>query len=241
HSGKAHIKLADFGLAIDKSSERTVVAGAGSPAYMAPELLTGMADASELTDIYALGVVMYDMLAGRLPFVADNPASMTYKVVHTEAEPPSAHRPGISAELDAITMRAIARDPKGRYPSWDEFGQDLVKSWKQELALQADKDAPDTMRFDALRGVSFFDGFPEQELWEVLAISKWALFPAGTTIIKEGDIGDECFVIVTGFAHVSRGRRKLGVLTEGDCFGEMAYMAEHGAPRSATVITATDS
>ncbi|HSW83582.1 MAG TPA: serine/threonine-protein kinase [Usitatibacter sp.] len=240
HSGKAHIKLADFGLAIDKSSERTVLAGAGSPAYMAPELLAGVADASELTDIYALGVVMYDLLAGRHPFIADNTASMTYQAVHTDPEPPSAHRRGVSAELDAITMRAISRDPKKRYPSWDVFGQELVQSWKQELKLQEDREAPDTMRFDALRGLSFFKGFPEEELWEVLAISKWALFPAGTAIIKEADIGDACFVIVSGFVQVSRGKRKLGVLTVGDCFGEMAYMAEQGSARSATVTTTSE-
>jgi CRP-like cAMP-binding protein len=137
-------------------------------------------------------------------------------------------------------MRAISRDPKKRYPSWDVFGQELVQSWKQELKLQEDREAPDTMRFDALRGLSFFKGFPEEELWEVLAISKWALFPAGTAIIKEADIGDACFVIVSGFVQVSRGKRKLGVLTVGDCFGEMAYMAEQGSARSATVTTTSE-
>jgi hypothetical protein len=240
HAGKSNIKLADFGLAIDKSSERTVLAGAGSPAYMAPELLAGQADPSHLTDIYALGVVMYVLLAGRLPFVAENTASMTYQVVHTEPQPPSAHRRGISPELDAIVMRAIARDMKKRYQSWDAFGQDLVLSWKQELRLQEDREAPDTMRFDALRGLSFFKGFPEEELWEVLAISKWALFPPGTAIVKEGDIGDACFVIVSGFAQVSLGQRKLGVLTVGDCFGEMAYMTEQPSARSASVTTASE-
>ena len=234
------MKLADFGLAIDKSSERTVLAGAGSPAYMAPELLAGKADPSQLTDIYALGVVMYDLLAGRHPFIADNTPSMTYQIVHTDPDPPSAHRRGISPELDAIVMKALVRDPRKRYQSWDEFGQDLVRSWKQELKLQEDREAPDTMRFDALRGLSFFKGFPEEELWEVLAISKWALFPAGTAIVKEGDIGDACFVIVSGFAQVSLGQRKLSVLTVGDCFGEMAYMAEEGSARSATVTTTSE-
>ena len=239
-AGKSHIKLADFGLAVDRASERTVLAGAGSPAYMAPELLAGQADASHLTDIYALGVVMYDLLAGRHPFIADNTPSMTYQIVHTDPDPPSTYRRGISPELDAIAMKAIARDPRKRYQAWDEFGQDLVRSWKQELKLQEDREAPDTMRFDALRGLAFFKGFPEEELWEVLAISKWALFPAGTTIVKEGDVGDACFVIVSGFAQVSRGKRKLAVLSVGDCFGEMAYMAPEGTPRSATVVTTSE-
>jgi serine/threonine protein kinase len=240
HAGKANVKIADFGLAIDRSSERTVLAGAGSPAYMAPEMLAGRGDPSHLTDIYALGVVMYVLLAGRHPFVAANTAAMTYQIVHTDPDPPSRHRPGISPEIDAIVMRAIARDAAKRYRDWNAFGQDLVQSWKQELKLQEDREAPDTMRFTALKGLSFFKDFPEEELWEVLAISKWAMFPAGTTLIKEGDIGDAAFVIVSGFAQVSRGRRKLGVLTVGDCFGEMAYMSTEGTPRSASVVTTSE-
>lgn len=240
HSGRADIKLADFGLAMDRSSDRTVVAGIGSPAYMAPELLSGLAEASEKTDIYALGVVMYHLLAGRLPFLAPNTASMTYQIVHTDPEPPSKHRPGISPEIDAIVMRAIARDAATRYKNWDEFGQDLVQSWKQELKLQEDREAPDTVRFVTLRALSFFKDFPEEELWEVMRISKWAMFPAGTALVKEGDVGDASFVIVGGFVQVTRGKHKLNVLTIGDCFGEMSYLAQRDNPRSATVTTTTD-
>ena len=240
HSGKANVKLADFGLAIDRDSERTVLAGAGSPAYMAPELIAGAGEPSHVTDIYALGVVMYRLLAGRLPFDAPNAVSLTYQIVHTEADPPSKHRPGISPEIDAIVMKALSRDVSKRFQDWAAFGQALVQSWKQELKLQDDREAPDTMRFTALRGLAFFKDFPEEELWEVLAISKWALFPAGTPIIKQGDIGDACFVIVSGFVEVTRGNRKLAVLTVGDCFGEMAYMGQRASPRAATVITTSE-
>jgi serine/threonine protein kinase len=240
HSGKADVKLADFGLAIDRTSERTVVAGLGSPAYMAPELLAGLAEASYKTDIYALGVVMYHLLAGRLPFLAPNTASMTYQIVHTDPEPPSKHRSGISPEIDAIVMRAIARDATSRYQNWEQFGQDLVQSWKQELQLQEDREAPDTVRFITMRALSFFKDFPEEELWEVLRISKWAKFPAGTALIKEGDVGDSSFVIVGGFVQVTRGKHKLSALSIGDCFGEMSYLAQRGSPRSATVTTTSD-
>lgn len=240
HAGKANVKIADFGLAIDKSADRTALAGAGSPAYMAPELLAGSAEPSVATDIYALGVVMYQLLAGRHPFAGANAASMTYQIVHTDPLPPSAHRPGVSPEIDAIVMRAVARDVKTRYADWKSFGQDLVQSWKQELQLQEDREAPDTMRFTAMRGLAFFKDFPEEELWEVLAISKWALFPAGTALVKQGDVGDACFIIVSGFVEVARGTRKLVVLTVGDCFGEMAYMSAQETPRSASVTTTSE-
>lgn len=240
HSGKADIKLADFGLAIDKTSDRTVVAGLGSPAYMAPELLAGLAEASYKTDIYALGVVMYHLLTGRLPFLAPNTASMTYQIVHTDPEPPSRHRSGISPDIDAIVVRAIARDAASRYQDWEQFGQDLVQTWKQELQVQEEREAPDTVRFITMRALSFFKEFPEEELWEVLRISKWAKFPADTVLIKEGDVGDSSFVIVSGFVQVTRGKHKLNVLTVGDCFGEMSYLAQRGSPRSASVTTTSD-
>src|SRR6185312_6331765 len=133
-----------------------------------------------------------------------------------------------------------ARDVANRYQNWGPFGQDLVQSWKQELQLQEDREAPDTMRFTAMRGLAFFKDFPEEELWEVLAISKWAAFPAGSVLIKQGDVGDSAFILVSGFVEVARGARKLGVLTVGDCFGEMSYMSQGGSPRSATVTTTSD-
>ena len=239
-SGKTDIKLADFGLAVAEDSETTVVAGLGSPAYMAPELLSGGVQPSVMTDIYALGVVMYQLLAGRLPFIAASTASMTYQIVHTDPEPPSKHRLGISPELDAIVMRAMSRDVSGRYQTWNLFGQDLVQTWKQEIKLEDGGEAPDTVRFSSMRGLPFFKDFPEEELWEVLRISKWARFPEGTVLIKQGDIGDSSFVIVSGFAEVSRGSRKLAVLTVGECFGEMPYMSDAGIPRSATVTTTSE-
>src|SRR5437879_6498279 len=72
HKDGTEIKIADFGAAINKVADHTVITNVGSPAYMAPELVTGAAQGSHLTDIYALGVVMYFLLAGRLPFTAAN-------------------------------------------------------------------------------------------------------------------------------------------------------------------------
>ena len=137
-------------------------------------------------------------------------------------------------------MKAIARNAGQRFQDWDEFGQALVQTWKQELKVQEDRETPDTLRFTVLRGLPFFRDFPEAELWEVIAISKWAMFPPGTPLIKQGDVGDACFVVVSGFCEVTRGTRKLGVLTVGECFGEMAYMAPEGTARGANVTTTSE-
>ena len=242
HAEKTDIKIADFGAAINKVADRTIISNVGSPAYMAPELISGAVQASHVTDIYALGVVMYYLLTGRLPFQASNPASMTYQMVNTDPEPPGKHRDGIAPEIDEIVLRAISRNVADRYQTWDEFGHDLAQIWKREQKSQEDRDASDTARFSILRTLPFFKEFQENDLWEVLRISKWAKFSADTVLIKEGDAGDSFFVLAGGYVVVTRGKHKLSVLAAGDCFGEMSYLAGAGGQgqRSATVTTTSD-
>ena len=235
-----NIKIADFGAAINKVSDRTIIAQVGSPAYMAPELIAGAVQASHLTDIYALGVTMYYLLAGHLPFTGSNTASMIYQIVNVDPEPPSKHRQGISADIDAIVLRAIGRDVARRFQTWEEFGHELSQIWKKEQRSQEDRDASDTARFSVLRTLPFFKEFPENELWEVLRISKWAKFSPGTVLIKEGDAGDSFFVLAGGYVKVTRENHKLSVLAAGDCVGEMAYLARHDGERSASVTTTSD-
>jgi serine/threonine protein kinase len=242
HSDGTEIKIADFGAAINKVSDRTVITNVGSPAYMAPELVTGQAQASHLTDIYALGVVMYYMLAGKLPFSGANTMSVIYQIVNTDVDPPSAHRKGISPELDAVVMKAMAKEPAKRFATWDEFGAALAEIWKKEHKAEEKRDQSDTERFSLMRTLPFFREFPENELWEVLKLTKWAKFKPDYALIKEGDQGDSFFVLAGGYVRVTRGKKTLSVLSAGDCFGEMSYLAKTGDPhRSATVTTTSDA
>ena len=242
HHEGTDIKIADFGAAINRVSDRTIITNVGSPAYMAPELVTGAAQASHLTDIYALGVVMYYLLTGRLPFTGATTMSVIYQIVNTDPEPPSRHRPDISPQLDAIVMRAIAKDPAKRYPTWEEFGQALAETWKKDQKSEEKREPSDMERFSLLRALPFFRDFPENELWEVMRISRWARFHADTALIKEGDHGDSFFILAGGYVRVTRAKRTLSVLTAGDCFGEMSYLAHNkdGSHRSATVTTTSD-
>jgi hypothetical protein len=166
--------------------------------------------------------------------------SMIYQIVNTDPAPPSTYRPDVSADLDAIVLKAIAKEPGARYATWEEFGQALGTVWTK--MHQAEERGPsDTERFNLCRTLSFFKEFPENELWEVLRISKWRKFPANTVLIKEGDQGDSFFVLAGGYVRVTRGTKTLSVLTGGDCFGEMSYLAHKDAPqRSATVTTTSD-
>jgi serine/threonine protein kinase len=242
HHEGTDIKIADFGAAINRVSDRTIITNVGSPAYLAPELVTGAAQASHLTDIYALGVVMYYLLTGRLPFSGATTMSVIYQIVNTDPEPPSKYRPDISPQLDAIVMKAIAKDPATRYPTWEEFGQALAETWKKDQKSEEKRDPSEMERFSLLRKLPFFRDFPENELWEVMRISRWARFHPDTALIKEGDHGDSFYILAGGYVRVTRGKRTLSVLTAGDCFGEMSYLAHNkdGSHRSATVTTTSD-
>ncbi|HSN19467.1 MAG TPA: serine/threonine-protein kinase [Usitatibacter sp.] len=242
HNEGTDIKIADFGAAINRVSDRTMIMNVGSPAYMAPELVTGSGQASQVTDIYGLGIVMYYLLTGKLPYQGANTMSVIYQIVNTEPEAPGKLRPGLAPELDAIVMKAIAKDPAKRFATWDEFGQALAETWKKDQKAEEKRGQSDAERFSVLRTLPFFREFPENELWEVMRISKWAKFHPDTTLIKEGDHGDSFYVLAGGYVRVTRGKRTLSVLTAGDCFGEMSYLAQNknGSHRSATVTTTSD-
>jgi serine/threonine protein kinase len=233
------IKIGDFGAAVKSGVHSGLMVG--SPLYMAPELISG-GNATVQSDIYALGMVMYMLLAGRPPYEASSHESLAYQIVNHDPEMPSAYRQGMSAPMEDIVKQAIAKDPARRFRSWEEFGRELSDLWRSEHTPQTQRgEVSDTERFGFLRNLVFFRDFPENELWEVVRISKWRAFAPNTTLIKEGDEGDSFFIIAEGSVKVTRNGKLLNVLSTGDCVGEMSYLATRVGPRSATVTTSAQS
>jgi len=232
------IKVTDFGSAALLMTERTVVDGIGTPAYMSPEQHLSE-PVNVQTDIYALGVVMFQMLTGRLPFNADNIASLAHQVLNTDPPLPSQLRQEVPTELDLVVSRAMARDQAVRYMSWEQFANDLA-------AIAAGVPLPkhgvlETEKFNTLRSLSFFKSFGDVELWEVLRFSEWVDIPKDAVIMNEGEPGDYFGILVSGEARVLRKRRLLlSLLKAGECVGEMAYLGQAGSLRSADVVAATD-
>ena len=119
-------QLADFGLAQVAGLERLTRTGEllGTPAYMAPEQVLGTG-VDERTDVYGLGALMYHALCGHPPVSGTNPVAVLQQVVEATPPAPSRVRPEVSPELDAICLRALAKDPAQRFPSARAFAAAL--------------------------------------------------------------------------------------------------------------------
>lgn len=107
------IKLADFGLARAVSAATTTKTLMGTVGYVAPELVT-RTGADGRTDLYTVGIMLYEMLTGFQPYTDDVPIQVAYRHVHDDVPPPSDERPGLSPRLDALVLWATSRDPEDR-------------------------------------------------------------------------------------------------------------------------------
>jgi eukaryotic-like serine/threonine-protein kinase len=239
-SSPTDVRISDFGLALNVGAETTQITGVGSPAYMSPEQIREEL-VDHRTDLYSLGVVMYQMLAGALPFRGTNKFSMIYQITQTEAPPPSSHRAEVPASLDRIVRRAMQKEAARRYHSGDEFAADLIEALRAGLGQGGRELAGDADRFAALRAMKFFASFADPELWEVVERGQWERVRAGTALIQEGQSGDFFCVLVDGEVRVTKNKKLLSVLGPGECFGEMAYLSLNGHARGASVTAAADS
>jgi len=234
------IKISDFGAAMLTSSEqtRTQVSGVGSPAYMSPQQVRDMA-LNHQTDIYSLGVVMYQLLTGRLPFQSTSNYGMIYQICNTDPPPPSTFRTDMPVSLDAVVARAMQKEIAARYQSWEEFSHDLAQSFRNKQLLANRQAFPDSEKFEALRALHFFNEFSDVHLWEVVRFSRWDEVAANTLIMRDGERGDFFSFVLDGELTVSKSGHSLGTLAAGECFGEMAIIRRGEHTRGADVVAQT--
>ena len=226
------VKIVDFGVAERKStrSEDSFLT-VGTPTYMSPEQAKGEAIAGQ-SDIYSLGVILYQLLTGNVPFKAPGLAALSILITTKDPKPVRELRADIPIELEAIVTRAMAKDLDERYKTGEEMSADLA-AIHQQVARAGIALSPE-QQFDAASDLNFFNEFTEAELKKVLDAATWEHFPAGDSLVKEGTKEEVIYVLVSGEVAVELDNCMVCTLTTGDCVGELAYFSDES--HTATVV-----
>src|SRR5262245_47849370 len=123
-----NVKVTDFGIARAGASDGLTQTGSvmGTATYFSPEQAQGLA-VDGRSDVYSLGVVLYEMVTGVVPFTGDSPVAVAYRHVREEPMPPSQRNPDVPADLEQIILTALAKDPDQRYQTADDLRADLLR------------------------------------------------------------------------------------------------------------------
>jgi serine/threonine protein kinase len=230
------VKVADFGAAFLRNVETTQRMRVGSPSYVAPEQIRDD-PLTHQSDMYSLGVLLYELLLGRRPFYGASSVDILHKVLSEEPVRPARLRPDLPVELDAVVLRMLQKYPADRYPDWAELALDLARIGHLSVYDQVVRDSE---KFLSLRPAALLTQFSDAEVWELTRIGLWRRVPSQTVLVGEGGAGDSLFVLARGEAKVTARGRLLNVLRAGECFGEMAYVRGETTLRQATVEATTD-
>jgi eukaryotic-like serine/threonine-protein kinase len=153
------VKLIDFGIAANAGSRRLTFAKLtetmGTPDYISPEQVKGKRGDAR-SDVYALGIMFYEMLTGRVPFTGPNPFVIMNERLLNHPIPPREVNPEVSPQLQEIIYRALERDPNKRYPNTHEFALDLAHPEKVGVAERAELRDWKQKRSPVVRRVAFY-------------------------------------------------------------------------------------
>jgi serine/threonine protein kinase len=233
------IKVTDFGAAANtRMKDVTQVSGLGSAAYMSPQQLDGQ-QITYHADIYSLGIVLFKLLTGRLPFAAQSIFQLAQEIKGRDIAPPSQFRAEVPQALDQIVQRATARELDRRYPNWDKFAEDLAnfaaRSAPKPTAV-SEKD-----KFSALRSLPALKAFTDDELRAMLPATAWRQFPPRAQIVAAGAEGHSFFLLEEGELRVLKEGQQIELLQRGDWFGEAGYLSRGRIRRMEDIVSASNA
>jgi tRNA A-37 threonylcarbamoyl transferase component Bud32 len=228
------VKVTDFGTALAVQGDVTQITGfVGSPQYMSPEHVKEDG-CTWRSDMWSLGVVVYEMLTARRPFEGESDYTTIFKITHEDPVLPSTLRPTLPPQIDKVLMRALAKHPEARFKQWMDFADSLLqvsRGISQRKVQHREGDA-----FARMRELPFFAGFPDSVLWEALRLGTLSLRPAGTVLMEEGTPGESFMLLLQGQVNVMRGGSHVATLDPGVTLGEMAYLRRDEPIRTATAV-----
>lgn len=235
-SREGETKLMDFSIA--EVTQNLLVKSdvvIGSPSYMPPEQIR-KEEVGPQSDLYSLGAVMYQLLTGERAFPS-NDIEQVFRDILTQPAPRlKEKRPDLPEALSDVIERALAKNPADRFASGVEMGTQLTKIYDD--LLYAERKVVRRENVDALKNLSFFQGFTNSDIDELLAASSMLAFQPGITVIHEGEIDNSFYIIVRGDVEVRKQDRLIVTLHEGDCFGEIGFLM--ASKRTASIISITE-
>jgi serine/threonine protein kinase len=232
----SEVKIADFGAAMLRRSQVVQTQAMGSPYYMSPEQILGR-PLTFHTDMYSLGVALYELLTGKKPFLAENLQALLEKIVKLEPLPPSEVRADLPKALDLVILRALKKAPESRYANFTEFALELSKVGQAVLPAGT---IPDSEKYVVLKSVPMLATLSDSELWELARAGKWRRLAKNRVVIREKEKGSSFFFLAAGQAKVTLAGRLLNMVNGGECFGEMSWITGGEQPRHATVESMTE-
>ena len=230
-------KIGDFGIARRMGMDQTQIIGwFGSPLYMSPEQAQDK-DLTMQSDLFSLGSVFYEMLAGQPPFAAKGLSSLINKVVNDDPEPLPNMREDVPEIVWRVIKKMLAKDIANRYKTGADIVHDLdeVKDTLERSPVMM----TDEQKIEKMKELTFFSQFSKIELKEVSKAATWRTYASGETVFAEGDKERAFFVLVEGSISISIHGTRIRDLDAGECFGEMEYLSAVG--RTATVAVNHDS
>ncbi len=232
------VKIGDFGIALLTHldvTETQVHGHVGSPLYMSPEQMLDGAITNR-SDIFSIGVVMYELLTGRHPFAARSLPAIVHQITQIAHTPLREIRPDVPRVLQSILDRALRKDPAKRYQTCMDLVGDLSLVF-DEMNL-AEEEISNREKFNLIKELRFFREFDVAEIWEVITATSWEEYGAGADIFEAGELDNSFYIIVSGTVVVQKGERVVDSLERGDCFGESGFIA--GKVRPVGIVAKTE-
>lgn len=241
------VKIMDFGIA--DQVDHKAAKGAGTLLYMSPEHFQANAKITPMTDIFALGSVMYQMLTCYAPFRGETVEDVVDAIMNKDPLPITNFVTGMNEDVIALVTRAMQKNPDDRFESALDFANAISRvidslgdedKGKKKAGKKAGDQTQRNEEYLFLRDNSWFRDFSPDMIDELVRLGKIETYSEGQIIVTEGEMADSFYTMISGDASVMKSSHEIDRLTGGACFGELGHVASN-ARRQATVIAKSDT
>jgi serine/threonine-protein kinase len=229
------VKLMDFGIARFLKDNAEIQGVSGSVPYMSPEQTGAKYEKDHRSDIFSLGVVLYELLSGEKPFTGESSFQIMYNIIHTQSLPLHERFPDIPESLSQVVEKAMGKKPENRFSKARDFADALLPILRGKTSKALSRE--DKRKIEALRRLMLFQYFQKSDMERVLAISSWHFFKKGGFIMEENENVSRIYIIVNGRASLII-KEVIDTFGPGDFFGESAILFQK--PRQAKLRAESD-